>query len=167
MMNIPFASTVVCVNENLKTYLKPWESNNPYFWYFVCAGTAGGAASMLTTPLDVVKTRLQTQEVVPSCPRLQEMWQKERERVMKQQLGQNQQNFECCDKHATRSKDCGFEIKHTRYVDIKHTAQYIYKNEGLMAFTKGVLPRMSISAPSTALSWGTYELIKSMLISDD
>jgi len=33
-----------------------------------------------------------------------------------------------------------------------------------MAFTKGILPRMSINVPSTALSWGTYELIKSCLI---
>jgi hypothetical protein len=23
-MNIPFATTVVCVNENLKTFVKPW-----------------------------------------------------------------------------------------------------------------------------------------------
>ena len=33
-----------------------------------------------------------------------------------------------------------------------------------MAFTKGILPRMSINVPSTALSWGTYELIKGFLI---
>ena len=63
MMNIPFMSVVVCVNENMKTYLKPWEQNNPHFWYFICAGTAGGVAGILTNPMDVVKTRLQTQEI--------------------------------------------------------------------------------------------------------
>ena len=59
-MNIPFAATVVCVNENMKTWIKPWETKNPHAWYFICAGTAGGLAGIITNPLDVVKTRLQT-----------------------------------------------------------------------------------------------------------
>ena len=43
---------------------------------------------------------------------------------------------------------------------------YIYRTEGLLGFTTGVLPRMSINVPATALSWGSYELIKSFLIGD-
>ena len=61
LMNIPFASSVVSINENLKTQLRPWERQNPLIWYFVCAGVSGAFAGVIINPLDVVKTRLQTQ----------------------------------------------------------------------------------------------------------
>lgn len=62
--------------------------------------------------------------------------------------------------------DCHFQVRPSRYTDFRATVKYIYRTEGLFAFTKGVMPRMSINVPSTALSWGTYELIKSFLITE-
>ena len=60
MMNIPYSACVVTVNENLKTFIKPWDRKHSHLWYFACAGVAGGIAGLFTNPLDVVKTRLQT-----------------------------------------------------------------------------------------------------------
>ena len=57
-MNIPFASTVIVMNENMKTKTRPWERSNPLLWYFLCAGISGGVAGMITNPVDVIKTRL-------------------------------------------------------------------------------------------------------------
>ena len=53
-----------------------------------------------------------------------------------------------------------------RYKDISSTVRYIYRTEGLAGFRKGILPRMSINVPATAISWGTYELIKGFLVGD-
>jgi len=76
-MNLPFMAIVVCVNENMKTWLRPWETKNPHHWYFLCAGIAGGCAALATNPIDVVKTRLQTQNLKPSCSRLVKLWKRE------------------------------------------------------------------------------------------
>jgi solute carrier family 25 iron transporter 28/37 len=60
LMNIPFMTTVVCVNENMRTWVRPWDRAYPILWYFLCAGAAGATAAVVTNPLDVIKTRLQT-----------------------------------------------------------------------------------------------------------
>jgi solute carrier family 25 (mitochondrial iron transporter), member 28/37 len=129
LMNIPFATTVVCVNENLKTWTQPWNRTFPYLWYFLCAGAAGALAAIVTNPLDVIKTRLQTQDIGSS--------------------------IQCTVNDQPNEK--------VKYTKISQTIRLIREREGLRAFTKGVSANIVIFMPSTALTWGSYELIKHLL----
>ena len=56
--------------------------------------------------------------------------------------------------------------KKVAYRNFKHTVKEIYKNEGYLGFSKGIVPRMILIAPSAAISWGTYEVFKKMLTRD-
>jgi len=54
-------------------------------------------------------------------------------------------------------------LRKVRYRDFLTSIKLIYQREGMKAFARGVGPRMCINIPSTALSWGTYELMKTLL----
>lgn len=66
MMNIPYNGMLIAANESLKRFLslKNYDEGATFAdapWYFVSAGSSGAFAAAMTLPLDVVKTRLQTQ----------------------------------------------------------------------------------------------------------
>ena len=51
-----------------------------------------------------------------------------------------------------------------KYVDVTSTMKTMFHEEGFMGFTKGLLPRIMGQAPSTAVSWATYDTIKNFLV---
>lgn len=143
LMNIPFAFVIVSANENIKVYAKPKIQKHPLPYYFGWAFIAGWIAGFATNPLDVVKTRLQTQNHC-SC-------------VEDKGLDLN-------------VEDCKNPVDQTlklKYKNVKHAIGKVFREEGMSGFMKGSIPRMCIVAPGWAISWGTYEMFKSFLIKDD
>mmetsp|Transcript_1784 Transcript_1784/g.3047 ORF Transcript_1784/g.3047 Transcript_1784/m.3047 type:complete len:644 (+) Transcript_1784:10-1941(+) len=66
MSNVPNTAVLAAVNESMKLVLglDRKKTSSSYLPYFLCGGVAGAVAAMATLPLDVIKTRIQTQGAV-------------------------------------------------------------------------------------------------------
>lgn len=58
------------------------------------------------------------------------------------------------------------KLVEAKYTDFRDVIRKIYASEGIGGFYKGVYPRMMLVAPGVAISWGTYEIFKSLLIKE-
>lgn len=50
-----------------------------------------------------------------------------------------------------------------KYHNILDTTQIIFKEEGLLGFFTGVRMRMAIQSVSSAIAWGTYQVVSSTI----
>ena len=135
LINAPYGAVLVAANENFKSWLVPSEGVL-LPWYFLSAGMAAACASALTHPLDVVKTRLQTQDCFcrqppPTCPRRGLL---------------------------------PIPVVVPKYTDFSTTVRLILLEEGFRGFYRGLIPRAALSIPGAAMCWGTYESVKTLLM---
>jgi len=139
LMNVPYALIMGSTNEALRNVLNPGgEHSLPA--YLLSGAGAGMVAAAATNPLDVVKTRLQTQHLcladatgAPTPP----------------------------GSTAAQGRPC--PRAPLAYQGMVHAARTLWRDEGPRCFLRGVQARMLIHAPSVAICWTTYESIKRML----
>lgn len=134
LINAPYGAVLVVVNEKVKS----WMVDGPHSLsrYFFSAGIAAACASITTHPLDVIKTRLQTQDCLCRVPPAS------------------------CPKKLARQPPITSSPK---YSDFFTAFRVILAEEGVRGFYRGLIPRAALSVPGAAMCWGTYESVKAFL----
>jgi solute carrier family 25 phosphate transporter 23/24/25/41 len=157
-MNAPYSITTVVVNENMKKVVEPKKRKFKFLSYFGCAAFAGAIASVITIPMDNIKTKLQTQTMSSICEKIDLLSDKKLLLDKNSKLSLN--TFSTNDK-----VDCSGETQ-IKYKNIFSTVRLVYQEDGFVkGFFKGLTPQLIRNAPSCAISWGTYEIVKHLLIS--
>lgn len=130
----------------------------------------GSIAATCTIPLDNIKTRLQTQNFYVESRREPEI--SKPLKVAKQSVVNNRVNLLgvaafpfISNNGAKNAVEEVFQSvdKKIKYRDILSTIKTILKEEGPRGFVKGIVPRIMVQAPSSAISWTAYEMLKKML----
>mmetsp|Transcript_25880 Transcript_25880/g.63391 ORF Transcript_25880/g.63391 Transcript_25880/m.63391 type:complete len:385 (+) Transcript_25880:171-1325(+) len=138
--NVPYGVIMVGTNEFLKDR---WTESGEKLSLEVTLGAssiAGFAAAAATTPLDRIKTYLQTQQLTPAC-----------------------------SVSATPKKNCPLTSSSSKMTHKplvagwKDAAVRIYETEGRAGFFRGMTPRILSHTPAVAISWTTYETAKQYL----
>ena len=66
LMNMPYSAVNVAVNESARKFISP-SGVYDMKTFLLSGGIAGAVSALVTTPLDVAKTRLQTQSIKVIC----------------------------------------------------------------------------------------------------
>eukprot|EP01031_Cornospumella_fuschlensis_P035400 gene35400-42909_t len=157
-MNVPYGAVMVSVNESVKTMLNPTGAFSTQT-SMIAGAIAGAVAAAVTNPLDVIKTRLQTQSLSPAVS-------------VDGAAGGPVAGGECYYYQQIRvdSSRGGAATVQTLvtptpppFEGVRATFTRILREEGWRALGRGVVARMLTQSPAVAISWTTYETLKDML----
>jgi len=163
-MNLPYGMIMVAVNESArkalssipssssKTNQQQQQQQQVSITTSMMAGSiAGAVAAAMTNPLDVIKTRLQTQNLEP-CPRVNANSHVVIHHVSNASGG------------ATANPILGeFTSSLGTSRSALEVAKQIYAENGAMGFMRGAFPRILLHTPAVAISWTAYEVAKNFL----
>ncbi|KAG7354079.1 mitochondrial carrier protein [Nitzschia inconspicua] len=140
--NIPYGMVMVGTNEFCK---QQWSKDGQLTLGVTLGASslAGLVAAATTTPLDRIKTYLQTQQLSPAC------------------MLNSTPNVspEACPLQTTSGK-----LSKPIVADWRQAAMRIYQTEGTVGFFRGMTPRILSHTPAVAISWTTYETAKRYLL---
>jgi hypothetical protein len=179
-MNIPFQCTHLLTYDFLQTTINKKREYNPMS-HCISGALAGALAAAITTPLDVCKTLINTQE----CCNPDELCKKGGINpsvavgpVPAQSSSATQSNnSQSSTFKAKNSATMNSILTKTSFVRSQSTSTtrlitatglrdavwIIYRAEGARGFFKGIMPRTIFQIPGTAVSWSVYEYFKHSL----
>jgi len=154
VMNIPYTAVHFAVYESAKQMLggDVEELEDRLLTHVTAGGSAGGIAAAITTPLDVVKTRLQTDCALRSS-----------NQVCK--VGKEPCSSRPVPVPTVLATNPPSTITATtaHNPNIIQCMQRIAAVEGPTALLKGLAPRIMFHTPAAAICWTTYEAMKKVL----
>ena len=114
-------------------------------------------AAAITNPLDVVKTRLQTQNLhlAPAAPACAETCTVTATSTVASSLSGS--GAPCPRQPLAKSPQLA-------YTGMMQAAATLWREEGAASFARGMQARVMIHAPSVAICWTTYESVKHVLV---
>lgn len=155
-MNIPFQCTHLVTYDLIQSYLNSNREYNPMS-HCVSGAIAGALAAALTTPLDVCKTLINTQECCnpdESCKATKNLTSTSSNSV-KYSFNSIMNNTAFVHRQSMATL--------TTASGLRDAIKIIYRTDGYRGFFKGIAPRTVFQIPGTAVSWSVYEYFKHRL----
>ena len=192
LMNMPYSAVNVAVNESARKFISP-SGVYDMKTFLLSGGIAGAVSALVTTPLDVAKTRLQTQSIKVICENMYSPSNISGQSgggqpngggssngggggrltpPKKHNLGTGFGNGGIVQPAFQNSGNSNRKYAQmysssagtVRYNGLLDTMVTVAKEEGLMALMRGAGVRMLAHAPALGVSWTAYELCKKFLM---